>query len=415
MEWSAVKVLMSAFGCAPERGSEPGVGFQAVMAAAKFHDVWLLTTEHNVASIRNVLDRENRTARVHIEQIALGLKEEHDLMRFGLPGFHWHYDRWQRRAATRALELDREIDFDVVHHVTIAAYWLRVGVAALDKPLVWGPVGGAVSTPWRLAGELGVRGLVSDGLRVGVRPLLGRLPPSRAVQRRATIVFAQNGETAAKIRTAGNLQVLSNATAADVDSVSLPGQRRGDIVFVGRLIPLKGLRLAVRTLRYLQHEHSVLRVLGSGSERYPVERLARRWGVANRVRFEGLVPRAKLLEIVAGAGVLLYPALHDEASWSVAEALSLGTPVVCLARGGPAALTDVWPDSPAETIEPSTPRETANRLSTAVDRFLDAAPPIPTRPLIPRISFSDSVLAAYEAAVAGRPLAIDPDRQGPVR
>jgi glycosyltransferase involved in cell wall biosynthesis len=410
-----MKVLISAFGCAPERGSEPGVGFQAVMAAVRHHEVWLLTTEHSVSSIRRVLDRDGRAARIHIEQVDLGLKEEHDLMRFGLPGFHWHYDRWQRRAAARALELDRKVNFDVVHHVTIAAYWPRVGVAVLDKPLVWGPVGGAVATPWPLATELGPRGIVSDGLRVAVRPLLGRLPPSRAVQRRANIVFAQNAETAARIRTPGQLQVLSNATAVDVDSVSLPTRRRDDLVFVGRLIPLKGLRLAARTLRFLQHEDNVLRVMGDGPERGPVERLVRRWGMVDRVRFEGFVPRARLLEIVSGAGVLLYPALHDEASWSVAEALALGTPVVCLAHGGPAELTRLWPDSPAETVRSSTPRETARSLAAAVDRLLDAAPAIPARTLAPRVSFSDSLLAAYEAAVEGRQLVVGPNWEGPGR
>jgi glycosyltransferase involved in cell wall biosynthesis len=408
-----MKVLISAFGCAPDRGSEPGVGFQTVMAAAQHHDVWLLTTEHSAPPMHAVLDRDNRASRIHIEQINLGLKEERDLVRFGLPGFHWHYDRWQRRAAARALKLDRKVGFDVVHHVTVSAYWLRAGVAALDKPLVWGPVGGAVSTPWRLTRELGLRGIVTDGLRVGIRPLLGRLPPSRAVQRRASIVLAQNAETAARIHTPGHVHILSNATAVDVDSVALPRPRRDDLLFIGRLIPLKGLRLAVRTLRYLRHEGSVLRVLGDGPERRPVERLARRWGVANRIRFEGFVPRTRLLEIVAGAGALLYPALHDEASWSIAEALALGTPAVCLAHGGPAELTRLWADSPAETVESSTPGETARRLSAAIDRFLDAAPPVPSTPIAPRISFSDGLLAAYDAAIEGRPLMIAPGWQGP--
>jgi glycosyltransferase involved in cell wall biosynthesis len=132
--------------------------------------------------------------------------------------------------------------------------------------------------------------------------------------------------------------------------------------------------------------------------------------MTDRVCFEGFVPRTRLLEIVGGAGALLYPALHDEAPWSMAEALSLGTPVVSLAHGGPAELARLWPDSPSETVKSSTPDETARRLSAAVDRLLDAAPPIPARPLAPRVSFSDTLLAAYDAAVEGRPLAMGPDR-----
>jgi glycosyltransferase involved in cell wall biosynthesis len=35
------------------------------------------------------------------------------------------------------------------------------------------------------------------------------------------------------------------------------------------------------------------------------------------------------------ADVLLFPSLHDEASWVVVEALSQGLPVLCLDHGGP--------------------------------------------------------------------------------
>ena len=61
-----------------------------------------------------------------------------------------------RKAAVRAVDLER-INFDVVHHVTLAASWTRAGVTTVDKPVIWGPVGGGVETPLScsrtLAGE----------------------------------------------------------------------------------------------------------------------------------------------------------------------------------------------------------------------------------------------------------------------
>jgi glycosyltransferase involved in cell wall biosynthesis len=35
---------------------------------------------------------------------------------------------------------------------------------------------------------------------------------------------------------------------------------------------------------------------------------------------------------------LLFPSMHDAGGWAVAEALSLGCPVICLDRGGPAVV-----------------------------------------------------------------------------
>jgi hypothetical protein len=41
-----MRVLLSAFTCSPELGSEPRVGFQAMLAAARYHKVWVLTQLH---------------------------------------------------------------------------------------------------------------------------------------------------------------------------------------------------------------------------------------------------------------------------------------------------------------------------------------------------------------------------------
>ena len=42
-----MRVLLSAFACAPNRGSEPGVGWNWALALAKNNDVTVLTREEN--------------------------------------------------------------------------------------------------------------------------------------------------------------------------------------------------------------------------------------------------------------------------------------------------------------------------------------------------------------------------------
>src|SRR5699024_2698214 len=38
-----LNVLISAFGCEPNRGSEPGIGWNWVLQAARHHKVWVIT------------------------------------------------------------------------------------------------------------------------------------------------------------------------------------------------------------------------------------------------------------------------------------------------------------------------------------------------------------------------------------
>jgi glycosyltransferase involved in cell wall biosynthesis len=58
--------------------------------------------------------------------------------------------------------------------------------------------------------------------------------------------------------------------------------------------------------------------------------------VEHRVEFLGWRRREDLMRTMRqDADLFLFPSLHDEAGWAVAEALGCGLPVVCLDRGGP--------------------------------------------------------------------------------
>jgi glycosyltransferase involved in cell wall biosynthesis len=196
------------------------------------------------------------------------------------------------------------------------------------------------------------------------------------------------------------ISVLPNALTVRLPRMDPPGEARGtDIAFVGRLVPWKGAHLAVRTLRHVQHRNAVLRVFGEGPDRQRVRQAAEHWGLQDRVNLMGSLPREELLRRVRRCGVLLHPALHEEAGLCVAEALALGTPVVCLDHGGPPEVLRWWPTGQAALIRPSEPEITARLLAAAVDGFLDEAPDPPTEPVLPMASFESLLLDAYDEAV----------------
>src|SRR5258707_12973178 len=50
-----LKVLISAYACEPNKGSEPEVGWQLALHMAKFHDITVLTRANNQANIEKGL------------------------------------------------------------------------------------------------------------------------------------------------------------------------------------------------------------------------------------------------------------------------------------------------------------------------------------------------------------------------
>ena len=397
-----MKILLSALACEPGKGSEPEVGFQTMLAASSSHEVWVMTLTQSVPLIKRAIKGLDLAGRIHLEGISFGVEDER-LNQLSPVGFHRRYDRWQRKASERALELDRRISFDLVHHVTLASYWTRAGVAVLDKPFVWGPVGGGVDPPWSLVPEMGARGQLAGAARDLGRPIAARLPFVRRNQGKARVAIVQNPDTAKRLQVEGHMKLLSNALAVDLPPPRST-QRSTDILFVGRLIPWKAPMLALRTLRALEHPTATLRFCGNGPEQSRLERAARTWGLEDRVTFEGWLPRSRLLELVGTAGVLIHPAVHEEAGLCIAEALTLGTPVVCLDYGGPAEVVSHWPPDAYVRVPPRAREETARCMARAVDRFLTGPPPIPTAVVPARTSFKMEILSAYDLAVEDRDL-----------
>jgi glycosyltransferase involved in cell wall biosynthesis len=89
--------------------------------------------------------------------------------------------------------------------------------------------------------------------------------------------------------------------------------------------------LAVKAFATLAaREHDVVLVLtgGEGPAEQSVMELVESLGLRGRVRRTGLIPRRDVLAIVRGAAALVYPSRYEGFGLPVAEAMSLGTPVL---------------------------------------------------------------------------------------
>jgi D-inositol-3-phosphate glycosyltransferase len=119
--------------------------------------------------------------------------------------------------------------------------------------------------------------------------------------------------------------------------------RRHVLAFVGRLQPLKGPDVAVRTLALLRRQRPDLDVellvvggpSGNGvDEPQCSAALARREGVADRVRFLPAQPHDRLATVYHAADLLLVPSRSESFGLVALEAQACGTPVVAARVGG---------------------------------------------------------------------------------
>jgi glycosyltransferase involved in cell wall biosynthesis len=153
-----------------------------------------------------------------------------------------------------------------------------------------------VNPPHALLPVLGSRGVAESVARAIGRPLLATpLGSIRQTERAAELILAQNRATGRILGKGGKVQLLSNALALEIDSLPASTQPNRQVLFVGQLLGWKALMLALSAFRHVQTLRAVLVFCGRGPELHRLERAVRRWRIEDRVRFEGLLPRERLL------------------------------------------------------------------------------------------------------------------------
>lgn len=98
------------------------------------------------------------------------------------------------------------------------------------------------------------------------------------------------------------------------------------LLSVGHLVPVKGHDLAIGALPMLPGV--ALLLAGDGVERGRLEALVRQLGVADRVRFLGVVPQAELPRYYCAADALVLASSREGWANVLLEAMACGTPVV---------------------------------------------------------------------------------------
>lgn len=101
---------------------------------------------------------------------------------------------------------------------------------------------------------------------------------------------------------------------------------------VGLLVERKGHGLVIEALRSLPDTELV--IVGEGPERGSLERLAKSIGVADRVRFLGLVDHSSLAQVYNAVDALVLASSREGWANVLLEAMACGTPVVASAVWG---------------------------------------------------------------------------------
>lgn len=374
-----MKILISAYACSPFQGSEPGMGWNFVKCLFSKHELHVITECKYRSEIEDYFAK-NPEERIYASFYYVKRVRLNILKKIWPPSYYWTYAKWQSNALKLAMELDLREHFDVVHQLNMIGYREPGLLWKMDKPFVWGPIGGFNITPWRLLHTMGLYGFVFYTFRniVNIWQMYTSSRVKKAVMRAGVLMCATKNDAA-------TVKKLWEKDSVLMPEVGLYKIKKSEVEFHKKGTKLKlcwsGLHIPRKSLNFLLEalcriRNVELHVLGEGPKTSSWKKLANRLGLDNVVWY-GRVDRSMALSVMRGCDVFIQTSLSDATSTVLLEALSIGLPVIALDHLG---FSNVIDDSCGIKIKVGNKSQIVKDLSAAIYKINK------DRPMLNRLS-----------------------------
>jgi len=225
--------------------------------------------------------------------------------------------------------------WDVCHVVTPVSPAAPHRLGRIGPPTLLGPLNGGMSMP---------RGCPE--IDAAERAWLFRLRGVGALMRHvfgtfrcADIIFSATAAADTSIGATYQRKIrrmCENGVDQVADRVPpFPGADRLELLFVGRLIAIKGVDMLLAAVARLTGARLFLNIVGSGPEESRLRAAATELGLDEQVRFHGFLEQQHLAAFYLGCHLNLLPSVRESGGATILEAMSWGRPSLALDHGGP--------------------------------------------------------------------------------
>ncbi len=365
---SPLRILVSAYACEPDKGSEPGVGWNWAKLIGTKNLTWVVTRNNNRESIQNAL---SRSPNHNLKFVYVDLPEWARFWKSKQRGVRTYYYLWQFCALSASRKLHRKERFDLAHHVTFVNDWLWSFLALMPIPFIWGPIGSHPPAPFTLLPHS--RAKTIEFIRIAIQRTMRTIDPLYWLTAiRARKIISINKEICAQfpLNIVGEGKAVIEPAIAFEDSVFTSEKHSNDtfsVLYVGRFHYTKCPHLAIHAFaRFVEHTpNSRLTMIGRGPEEDYLRALAIQLGCSDKIAFVPWLTQPDVFSEMSESDIFLFPSTEG-GGMVVIEAMANSLPVICLDYGGPGEMVCTQCGAKA----PTTSAEAAiDALHAALTRF----------------------------------------------
>lgn len=378
------KILISAYAISPYKGSEFASAWNTVTNLAKIHDVWVLygiSDDHmgDTKSIHQYVINNPNPAIKFIEVEGGTCATTINLLNKAGAGwfFYFAYYLWQKKAFQAAKQILKSVNIDVVHQLGPIGFREPGFLWQLNKPVVWGPVGGMMQVDARLLKGKPLLSRIKFQIKNLINTFqLGYSLRVRHAFERADVLIAATKDSQSIInerfgKDSIHLAETWLSPAPVLDDSKFRNIAAGvKLVWSGTHNDRKNLELCLRALARLKNKNWLLQVLGSGPLTESLKRLADTLNISHHIIWCGQLNRLAALKVMQASHLHIITSIAEDNPNVLYEALSNGIPTITLDHFGMADVICNGTNGIKISIDEN--EIMAGRMADIIDNFLTA-------------------------------------------
>lgn len=369
-----LNVLINAYGCSPNKGSEGGLGWMWVSHLAQFCNLHVIAEAQGKNELEAILPQFEYRTNVQFHFIDIGEKARKMCWNQGDWRFYYFYKNYQKEVYKLAKELHKDIHFDIVHHLNMICFREPGYLWKLkDCKFIWGPIGGFTELPSAyiklMPKNVAYKNKLKNIIRKGIIHTNNRI--KKAFNRADLLMAASNNSCTAIKKYYHKDAILINETGLEIslnqNNARDFNAKKLQIVWVGRFIPTKFLDLALMSLAKLNKNIEYeFHILGDGTNRDYYKQIAIQLGIDNRCIWHGMIPRNEVQNILTKSHLFFFTSLVEGTSHAILEAIANQLPILCFDTCGHGAIVN---ERMGIKIPVTTPDESIEKFSTIIEEF----------------------------------------------
>lgn len=329
-----LSILINAYACSPEMGSEPGMGWNWCVNLAKHCELHIITEgefrDNIEAALPNLPQRNN----MHFYYNPVSEKIRKMCWNQGDWRFYKYYREWQWKTYLIAKKIIQKHHIDVIHQLNMIGFrepgylWKIKNI-----PFIWGPIDAKESFPTTYLKGVSFKARLFISLKNAITKYqLQYAQRVHLAAKQATFVISASSNSQQAIRKYFHIESpLLNETGCYTQNHPIIDKLKKDdfdILWAGKLDFRKQLNIALCSIARAKNKHFKLHIIGGGDNSY-YQKLAKKLGIEKQCIWYGNVPHKQVQEFMQKSDVFFFTSIAEGTPHVVLEAIGNNLPILC--------------------------------------------------------------------------------------